>query len=271
MAEAPGMKQRRGDHAHIAGSHREHRQQRQPGAETGALLARHPLGGAGRSRGQDDRPTGTRRPRRVTRVTGVRELVQRRPIRWAVVPGDEPDHVWGGTVEDCPELLVVHHGDHALALEDVAQLGSGKAGVERDRIGTELGECRDRLNETGVVPTQHADLRPRAHTARPKRVGLRVTAPVQLRVGEHDPLVDDRRALRIPRGVGREATGKGRPVIPQRTPECPRPVRSRRPQEPRTAQNARVRHQRRQVSSRPPPPPSHSLSRHRWPQEPNVG
>ena len=75
------------------------------------------------------------------------------------------DHVWVGTVEDCPELFVVHHGNHTLALEYVAQLGGREPSVERDRIGTELGKHHDRLDEAGVVPTQHAYLRPHAHAA----------------------------------------------------------------------------------------------------------
>ena len=135
------------------------------------------------------------------------------------------------------ELFVVHHGDHALgARVRRASLGSREPSVERDRIGTELGERRDRLDEAGVVPTQHAYLRPRRHPPcrmrRPARC-CACAAPCRCNTPRSS---NDRRAFRIPRGVGRVLTGKGRPVIPQRTaPSAHAGLVAGRPQEPRTA------------------------------------
>ena len=179
LPEAPRVEHRRRDDGGLAGppgDPLEHGRER-PGGSSRAPRA---LGGAGRAGGQQHGATGARRLRRATAEVGVDQLVEDVYAGMGVLGILHPGEHLGQVGQPLPrlgeqgsELLVVHHDRGLLALQHVAQLGSGEAGVEQQRVGADARRRGEGLDQTAVVAAQDpqgALRRPRAARAtRPRR------------------------------------------------------------------------------------------------------
>ncbi len=227
LGEAPGMKERRGDHRLLASAQRDHRQQRGDRVDRLGHRARRALRRAGRPRGEDDRAAllGRRVERRA--VAGVDQILEMRVARVALDPRHVALAPRARLLEHVRELLVVDHRLRLLALGDVGELRSAERGVEEECVGPELRAGQRRLDPAAVVAAHDRDRVAGADAIRPEPVRERVRALVELGERERPELVDHRclvAEVARRRGVARRGRGAEPQQRPRRVPQAVRPL-----------------------------------------------
>ena len=237
MRAAPGVEQRRGDVGRPALAQGHPRQHRHCRIDAG-LAPGGSFGGAGRPGGQDHRAGAPGRWRQVAvRSRGDQGLEGRGVVLWrarargvdrAVGPRQDPVGRLGPG-EQPGELLVVDDGLRLLAGQHVGQLRAGERGVEVEHVGSELGDCRTRVDEPAVVAAHHRHPVTLADAPGPEGAGKGVAAAVELAEGQRAQLVDQSGAVGVADRQGDETSG--------------------RPDAPRTHDRREPRHLRRRVGA----------------------
>ena len=125
----------------------------------------------------------------------------------------KPRRRYSASLRQLGELRVVDDRARLLALDHLGQLRAGERGVEQHRVGAELGERDQRLDDPAVVAAHHGHAVALQHALVRERVGEPVRALVDLGEGERAALVDHRLGVRVQRGGRRVAAGgRGAPA-----------------------------------------------------------
>ena len=112
------------------------------------------------------------------RVAALDQLLERGSASSSsllVGPRDEALAAVQRVLEQLGELGVVDDRARLLALDHLGQLRAGERGVEQHRVGAELGQRDQRLDEAAVVAAHHADAVALEHA----RVRERVREPAR--------------------------------------------------------------------------------------------